>query len=113
MKKKIKIDRIIGIIAMIIGVFLLAIWLGLSIRAKNEKTELENKIIGAVKQEYVVVGYYDVQELTEFEWEENTQCYVVVNQNRFYYVAVSGEGIDVDDNWETFCWLHKQDKEVE
>ncbi len=78
-----------------------------------DKKVIENKnpIIEAVKNEYVLDGNYTIEEITDVEWEANTKCYKVFNNNKIYYVAIINDSdTDVDDNFDTFCWLHKMEK---
>ena len=81
-----------------------------------DKKVIENKnpIIEAVKNEYVLDGDYTIEEITDVEWEVNTKCYKVINSNKIYYVAIINDSdTDVDDDFDTFCWLHKMEKKKE
>ena len=78
-----------------------------------DKKVIENKnpIIEAVKNEYVLEGDYTIEEITDVEWEANTKCYKVFNNNKIYYVAIINDSdTDVDYDFDTFCWLHKMEK---
>lgn len=110
--KKFKLIKFAYIFIGTLLVIALTITLTYLVWNAEVKALYNEKLINAVKEEYALVGESKVEELDQIEWEDNTKCYVVANQGNMYYVAVTGETIDVDDNWSTFCWLHKKVKEA-
>jgi hypothetical protein len=68
---------------------------------KNKNAE----VLEALNVEYNVPNG-KVEEMTGYEFEPDTECYVVESEGKTYYVALMKNGTDADDNLEDFLTLH-------
>jgi YHS domain-containing protein len=49
-----------------------------------------------------------VSEMTGYEFEPDTECYIVEYEGKTYYVALMKNGTDADDNLDSFLTLHER-----
>ena len=70
---------------------------------KNKNTE----VLEALNIEYNVPSG-SVKEMTGYEFEPDTECYVVEYEGKTYYVALMKNGTDADDNLDSFLTLHER-----
>ena len=49
-----------------------------------------------------------VEEMTGYEFEPDTECYIVEYEGKTYYVALMKNGTDADDNLDSFLTLHER-----
>jgi hypothetical protein len=49
-----------------------------------------------------------VEEMTGYEFEPDTECYIVEYEGKTYYVALMKNGTDADDSLEDFLVLHER-----
>ena len=66
-----------------------------------------NEVLEALNEEYNVPSG-KVSEMTGYEFEPDTECYIVEYDGKTYYVAIMKNGTDADDNLEDFLALHKR-----
>ena len=66
-----------------------------------------NDVLEALNVEYNVPSG-KVEEMTGYEFEPDTECYIVEYEGKTYYVALMKNGTDADDNLETFLTLHER-----
>ena len=69
---------------------------------KNKNTE----VLEALNIEYNVPSG-SVKEMAGYEFEPDTECYVVEYEGKTYYVALMKNGTDADDNLDSFLALHE------
>ena len=65
-----------------------------------------NEVLEALNVEYNVPSG-KVSEMTGYEFEPDTECYVVEYDGKTYYVALMKNGTDADDNLDSFLALHQ------
>ena len=65
-----------------------------------------NEVLEALNIEYNVPSG-KVEEMTGYEFEPYTECYIVEYDGKTYYVALMKNGTDADDNLEDFLALHE------
>lgn len=70
---------------------------------KNKNTE----VLEALNVEYNVPSG-EVTEMEGYEFEPDTECYIVEYDGKTYYVALMKNGTDADDNLEDFLTLHER-----
>lgn len=70
---------------------------------KNKNTE----VLEALNVEYNVPNG-KVEEMTGYEFEPDTECYIVEYDGKTYYVALMKNGTDADDNLDDFLALHER-----
>lgn len=70
---------------------------------KNKNTE----VLEALNVEYNVPSG-KVTEMEGYEFEPDTECYIVEYDGNTYYVALMKNGTDADDNLEDFLTLHER-----
>lgn len=70
---------------------------------KSKNTE----VLEALNVEYNVPSG-KIEEMTGYEFEPDTECYVVECDGKSYYVALMKNGTDADDNLESFLVLHER-----
>jgi hypothetical protein len=70
---------------------------------KTKNTE----VLEALNIEYNVPNG-KVEEMTGYEFESDTECYVVEYKGKTYYVALMKNGTDADDNLDSFLTLHER-----
>ena len=68
---------------------------------KNKNAE----VLEALNVEYYVPNG-SVKEMTGYEFEPDTECYIVEYEGKTYYVALMKNGTDADDDLEDFLTLH-------
>ena len=66
-----------------------------------------NDIFEALNVEYNVPSG-KVEEMTGYEFEPDTECYIVEYEGKTYYVALMKNGTDADDNLDSFLTLHER-----
>ena len=69
---------------------------------KNKNTE----VLEALNVEYNVPSG-KVTEMTGYEFEPDTECYIVEYDGKSYYVALMKNGTDADDDLDSFLALHE------
>ena len=70
---------------------------------KSKNTE----VLEALNIEYNVPSG-KVTEMEGYEFEPDTECYVVECDGKTYYVAIMKNGTDADDNLEDFLVMHER-----
>ena len=70
---------------------------------KSKNTE----VLEALNVEYNVPSG-SVKEMTGYEFEPDTECYIVEYEGKTYYVALMKNGTDADDNLDSFLTLHER-----
>ena len=70
---------------------------------KNKNTE----VLEALNVEYNVPSG-NVSEMTGYEFEPDTECYIVEYEGKTYYVALMKNGTDADDDLDSFLALHER-----
>ena len=70
---------------------------------KSKNTE----VLEALNIEYNVPSG-EVTEMTGYEFEPDTECYIVEYDGKTYYVALMKNGTDADDNLEDFLVMHER-----
>ena len=73
---------------------------GCSNKSKN------NEVLEALNIEYNVPSG-KIEEMTGYEFEPDTECYIVEYDGKTYYVALMKNGTDADDNLDSFLALHQ------
>ena len=66
-----------------------------------------NEVLEALNVEYNVPSG-SVKEMTGYEFEPDTECYIVEYEGKTYYVALMKNGTDADDNLDSFLTLHER-----
>ena len=66
-----------------------------------------NEVLEALNVEYNVPSG-NVTEMTGYELEPDTECYIVEYDGKTYYVAIMKNGTDADDNLDSFLVLHER-----
>ena len=66
-----------------------------------------NEVLEALNVEYNVPSG-EVEEMTGYEFEPDTECYIVEYDGKTYYVALMKNGTDADDNLNDFLALHER-----
>ena len=66
-----------------------------------------NEVLEALNIEYNVPSG-KVEEMTGYEFEPDTECYIVEYDGKTYYVAIMKNGTDADDNLYDFLALHER-----
>ena len=70
---------------------------------KSKNTE----VLEALNVEYNVPSV-KVTEMTGYEFEPETECYVVEYDGKTYYVALMKNGTDASDDLDSFLALHER-----
>ena len=66
-----------------------------------------NEVLEALNVEYNVPSG-KVEEMAGYEFEPDTECYIVEYDGKTYYVALMKNGTDADDNLDNFLALHEK-----
>ena len=66
-----------------------------------------NEVLEALNVEYNVPSG-KVTEMTGYEFEPDTECYVVEYDGKSYYVALMKNGTDASDDLDSFLTLHER-----
>lgn len=74
---------------------------GCTNKSKNKE------VLEALNVEYNVPSG-KVTEMEGYEFEPDTECYIVEYDGKTYYVALMKNGTDADDNLEDFLTLHER-----
>lgn len=69
---------------------------------KNKNTE----VLEALNVEYNVPSG-KIEEMTGYEFEPDTECYIVEYDGKTYYVALMKNGTDASDDLDSFLDLHE------
>ena len=65
-----------------------------------------NEVLEALNIEYNVPSG-NVSEMTGYEFEPDTECYIVEYDGKTYYVALMKNGTDASDDLDSFLDLHE------
>ena len=65
-----------------------------------------NEVLEALNAEYNVPSG-KVSEMTGYEFEPDTECYIVEYDGKTYYVALMKNGTDASDDLDSFLDLHE------
>ena len=66
-----------------------------------------NEVLEALNVEYNVPRG-NVEEMTGYEFEPDTECYIVEYDGKTYYVALMKNGTDASDDLDSFLALHER-----
>ena len=65
------------------------------------------EVLEALNVEYSVPSG-NVSEMTGYEFEPDTECYIVEYDGKTYYVALMKNGTDASDDLDNFLTLHER-----